>query len=123
MGIAAIVVSAIVAPIMILGVVKGVQYLVKISREKNKTEIIELSNEILKVSKIKKVLAENWVVTQRNMGVVGFTLFFAVFSVIGINVLAFALALALDTGIRGQKILRTILLLSGLCNLFRLFFH
>ena len=39
MGIAAIVVSAIVAPIMILGVVKGVQYLVKISREKNKTEI------------------------------------------------------------------------------------
>ena len=39
MGIAAIVVSAIVAPIMILGVVKGVQYLVKISREKNKTAI------------------------------------------------------------------------------------
>lgn len=39
MGIAAIVVSAIVAPIAIIGVVKGIQYLVKISREKNKTEI------------------------------------------------------------------------------------
>ncbi|MEE0886846.1 MAG: sugar ABC transporter permease [Treponema sp.] len=85
--------------------------------EKNKTEIIELSNEILKVSKIKKVLAENWVVTQRNMGVVGFTLFFAVFSVIGINVLAFALALALDTGIRGQKILRTIFFLPNVLSM------
>lgn len=82
-----------------------------------KGEILELSNEILKVSKIKKVLAKNWVVTQRNMGVIGFTLFFAVFSVIGINVLAFALALALDTGIRGQKILRTIFFLPNVLSM------
>lgn len=85
--------------------------------DKDKTEVIELSNEILKVSKIKKVLAKNWIVTQRNMGVVGFTMFFAVFSVIGINVLAFGLALALDTGIRGQKILRTIFFLPNVLSM------
>lgn len=85
--------------------------------DKDKTEVIELSNEILKVSKIKKVLAKNWIVTQRNMGVIGFTMFFAVFSVIGINVLAFGLALALDTGIRGQKILRTIFFLPNVLSM------
>lgn len=85
--------------------------------DKNKSELIELSNEILKISRIKKMLANNWVVTQRNMGVIGFTIFFAVFSVIGINVLAFGLALALDTGIRGQKILRTIFFLPNVLSM------
>lgn len=82
-----------------------------------KTEVLDLSNEMLKISKIKKVLAKNWVVVQHNMGVVGFTIFFAVFSVIGINVLAFALALALDTGIKGQKVLRTIFFLPNVLSM------
>lgn len=39
MGIAAIVASVIVAPIIIYGTVKGIQYAYKVSREKNKTDL------------------------------------------------------------------------------------
>lgn len=85
--------------------------------EETRGELIDLSNSMLKVSKVKNVLSENWVVMQRNMGVVGFTIFFAIFSVIGINVLAFGLALALDSGIRGQKILRTIFFLPNVLSM------
>lgn len=69
------------------------------------------------IAKLKNVLEDVWVVRNYRMGVIGFTLFFAVFSVIGINVLAFALALALDTGIKGQKILRTIYFLPNVLSM------
>ena len=39
MGITAIVASVIVAPILIYGTVKGIQYAYKVSREKNKTDL------------------------------------------------------------------------------------
>ena len=63
------------------------------------------------------ILSDVWVVKNFNMGVIGFTLFFAFFSVIGINILAFALALALDTGIRGQKVLRTVFFLPNVLSM------
>lgn len=85
--------------------------------EAKMSRLIEISNDMIKISKVKTLFAENWVVVQRNMGVVGFTLFFALFSVIGINVLAFGLALALDTGIRGQKVLRTIFFLPNVLSM------
>ncbi len=85
--------------------------------ESERTQVLDLSNEILKISKIKKTLSKNWVVVQFNMGVVGFTIFFAIFSVIGINVIAFGLALALDTGIKGQKVLRTIFFLPNVLSM------
>lgn len=66
---------------------------------------------------VKNVLAKVWVLDEFNMGVVGFTLFFALFSVIGINLLAFALALALDTGINGQKIFRTLFFLPNVLSM------
>lgn len=69
------------------------------------------------IAALKNILAEVWVVTDFNMGVIGFTAFFALFSVIGINVFAFALALALDTGLRGQKILRTIFFLPNVLSM------
>ena len=56
-------------------------------------------------------------VIDRNMGVIGFTLFFAFFSVIGINFVAFCLALALDSGIKGQKIFRTIFFLPNVLSM------
>lgn len=67
--------------------------------------------------KVRKLLADIWVVTNFNMGVTGFTVFFAIFSVIGINVLAFVLALALDTGIKGQKVLRSIFFLPNVLSM------
>jgi raffinose/stachyose/melibiose transport system permease protein len=67
--------------------------------------------------RLRNVLAKVWVVKQFNMGVTGFTVFFAVFSVIGINLLAFGLALALDTGIHGQKVMRSIFFLPNVLSM------
>lgn len=85
--------------------------------EELRSELISISNKLLVIGKLKLALSRSWVVTQRNMGVIGFTLFFALFSVIGINVLAFGLALALDTGIKGQKVLRTIFFLPNVLSM------
>ena len=63
------------------------------------------------------LFAEKWNSKGFDLGVVGFTIFFAFFSVIGINLLAFALALALDTGIRGQKVLRSIFFLPNVLSM------
>lgn len=75
------------------------------------------ADKFFETGRLKAALSEAWVVKKNNMGVIGFTLFFAFFSVIGINVLAFVLALALDTGIRGQKILRTIFFLPNVLSM------
>lgn len=65
----------------------------------------------------KNALSGMWVAEKIKMGVVGFTLFFAFFSVIGINILAFALALVLDSGLSGQKIFRTIFFLPNVLSM------
>lgn len=75
------------------------------------------SDGLIKINHVKSALAAAWIIKSRNMGVIGFTAFFAVFSVIGINILAFALALALDSGIRGQKILRTVFFLPNVLSM------
>ena len=80
-------------------------------------ELMDIASQLLTVGAVKNILADNWIVYQLNMGVVGFTIFFAVFSVIGINLLAFILALALDTGIKGQKFLRTIFFLPNVLSM------
>lgn len=79
--------------------------------------IYDSCNAYYRIAKIKLILSKNWKVKNFNMGVIGFTLFFAIFSVIGINVLAFGLALALDTGLRGQKVLRTIFFLPNVLSM------
>lgn len=79
--------------------------------------IYEVNQEFHETAGLKTALSETWIVKERRMGVIGFTLFFAVFSVIGINFVAFALALALDTGIKGQKVLRTIYFLPNVLSM------
>lgn len=69
------------------------------------------------LGELKVLFAEKWNSKGFDLGVVGFTIFFAFFSVIGINLLAFALALALDTGIRGQKVLRSIFFLPNVLSM------
>lgn len=80
-------------------------------------KVANVGEHFLEIAKLKNIIHDAWVVKNFKMGVMGFTLFFAVFSVLGINILAFALALALDSGIRGQKILRTIYFLPNVLSM------
>lgn len=77
----------------------------------------DAGQKIFATGKIRNTLQRVWTVKQLNMGVTGFTLFFAFFSVIGINLLAFGLALALDTGLKGQKILRSVFFLPNVLSM------
>jgi len=70
-----------------------------------------------RLGEIKNVLASKWYAPGFDLGVVGYTAFFALFSVIGINLLAFALALALDSGIKGQKILRSVFFIPNVLSM------
>ena len=81
------------------------------------TVVSDSAKKLLSIYELKGILSDCWVVNEFNMGVVGFTLFFAFFSVIGINVLAFMLAIALDSGIYGQKALRTIFFLPNMLSM------
>ncbi|ULQ60830.1 sugar ABC transporter permease [Brucepastera parasyntrophica] len=75
------------------------------------------SDGLFNLGEVKNLLSDKWRSKGFDMGVIGFTLFFAFFSVIGINVLAFALALALDSGIKGQKILRSVFFLPNVLSM------
>lgn len=79
--------------------------------------ITAAAGKLYELGKIKNLLGSAWVNKKTTMGVVGFTIFFAVFSVIGINLLAFALALALDTNIKGKKILRSVFFLPNVLSM------
>ncbi len=69
------------------------------------------------IGEVKLLLANRWSKTGTDLGVVGFTLFFTVCSVIGINVLAFLLALALDSGLSGQRFLRSVFFLPNVLSM------
>lgn len=85
--------------------------------EESAAVVQEANLKLIRISELKELLADIYRVTNYNMGVIGFTIFFAIFSVIGINVLAFVLALALDSGIRGQKVLRTAFFLPNVLSM------
>jgi raffinose/stachyose/melibiose transport system permease protein len=72
---------------------------------------------IFELGDMKTLLSSKWSEASFDLGVIGFTVFFAIFSVIGINLLAFLLALALDSGIRGQKILRSVFFLPNVLSM------
>ena len=83
----------------------------------SKQVIKSATDRIYNLGVLKNALAKTWVLKKFNMGVIGFTLFFAFFSVIGINLVAFGLALALDTGLKGQKVYRTLFFLPNVLSM------
>jgi len=75
------------------------------------------SEEIFRIGAVKKLLAASWIQRSFEMGVVGFTLFFTFFNVLLSNLLAFFLAMALDSGIRSQKVLRSVFFLPNVLSM------
>jgi raffinose/stachyose/melibiose transport system permease protein len=80
-------------------------------------EVRGASQEIFALGEMKQMLATNWVQRKFEMGVVGFTLFFTFWNVILSNLIAFFLALALDSGIKSQKALRSIFFLPNVLSM------
>ncbi len=81
------------------------------------SEVKAASEEIFRLGALKQLLAVTWVERSFEMGVVGFTLFFAFFTVLLSNLLGFFIALALDSGIRSQKVLRSVFFLPNVLSM------
>jgi len=75
------------------------------------------SAEIYELGAVKKVLSAAWRERSFEMGVVGFTIFFTFFTVLLSNLIAFFLALALDSGIKSQKVLRSVFFLPNVLSM------
>ena len=80
-------------------------------------EVKGASEEIFRLGAVKHLLATAWVQQTFEMGVVGFTLFFTFFNVVLSNLIAFFLALALDRGIKTQKVLRSVFFLPNVLSM------
>lgn len=72
---------------------------------------------IARLSGFKRLLSVSWTEKGFDLGVVGFTLFFAASNVVLANLFAFALALALDTKIKSRNALRSIFFLPNVLSM------
>jgi len=75
------------------------------------------AEEVFRLGTVKHLLAGAWVQRTFEMGVVGFTLFFTFFNVVLSNLLGFFVALALDRGLKTQKVLRSVFFLPNVLSM------
>ncbi len=80
-------------------------------------EVKAATEQIYKLGALKGLLASTWVQQRFEMGVIGFTIFFTIFNVLFSNLIGFLLALALDTGIKSQKVLRSVFFLPNVLSM------
>lgn len=85
--------------------------------ENERNELKARVETLFEIYGLKRVMAENMYERVFAMGVVGFTIFFAFFNVLGANLLALLLALALDTKMKSRNVLRSIFFLPNVLSL------
>ncbi len=77
----------------------------------------EAAEQIFRLGRLKSLLASAWVERGFDLGVVGFTLFFTFFNVLGSNLLAFFLAMALDARLKSRNVLRSVFFLPNVLSM------
>jgi len=77
----------------------------------------DAAGRIYRSGAMKRLLASRWTERRFEMGVIGFTLFFTFFNVVGSNLIAFFLALALERGAATQKVLRSVFFLPNVLSM------
>ncbi len=77
----------------------------------------QAARELYELGSFKLLLASRWRAEKFDLGVVGFTLFFAVANVILANLLAFWLAIALDKKLRSKNVLRSVFFLPNVLSM------
>jgi raffinose/stachyose/melibiose transport system permease protein len=80
-------------------------------------EVKSASEEIFRLGAVKHLLATAWVQQTFELGVTGFTLFFTFFNVLFSNLIGLLLALALDRGLKTQKVLRSVFFLPNVLSM------
>ncbi len=80
-------------------------------------EVKAASGKIFGIGALKTILSKAWVERTFEMGVVGFTLFFTFFNVLCSNVLAFFIAMALDTKMKSRNVLRSLFFLPNVLSM------
>ena len=72
---------------------------------------------IFAIGKFKSLLANTWKARKFDLGVVGFTIFFAVGNVVFANLLAFWIAMALDRKLKSRNVLRSVFFLPNVLSM------
>jgi ABC-type sugar transport system permease subunit len=75
------------------------------------------AEELFRLGRLKSLLGSAWVERGFDLGVVGFTLFFTLFNVVGSNLLAFFLAMALDARLKSRNVLRSVFFLPNVLSM------
>jgi raffinose/stachyose/melibiose transport system permease protein len=79
--------------------------------------IRQAASRLFEMGKFKVLLASRWRAEKFDLGVVGFTIFFALGNVILANLLAFWLAIALDKKLRSKNVLRSVFFLPNVLSM------
>jgi raffinose/stachyose/melibiose transport system permease protein len=77
----------------------------------------QAAGQMFRLGRLKSLLASAWVQQGFDLGVVGFTLFFTFFNVLGSNLLAFFLAMALDARLKSRNLLRSVFFLPNVLSM------
>jgi raffinose/stachyose/melibiose transport system permease protein len=75
------------------------------------------AEELFRLGRLKSLLGSAWVQQDFDLGVVGFTLFFTFFNVVGSNLLAFFIAMALDARLKSRNVLRSVFFLPNVLSM------
>ena len=82
-----------------------------------KRGIGESAESLFAIGKFKNLLAEKWKARKFDLGVTGFTVFFALGNVIFANLLAFWIAIALDRKMKSRNVLRSVFFLPNVLSM------
>jgi len=75
------------------------------------------ARSLYEIGKFKALLASAWRAKKFDLGVIGFTIFFALGNVVLANLLAFWLALALDRKLKSRNVLRSVFFLPNVLSM------
>ena len=82
-----------------------------------RADIAENAEKLFAIGEFKTLLASTWTAKKFDLGVIGFTIFFAVGNVVLANLLAFWIAMALDRKIKSRNVLRSVFFLPNVLSM------
>ncbi|HWR12399.1 MAG TPA: sugar ABC transporter permease [Rectinemataceae bacterium] len=96
--------------------IEGFEAKALLTREE-RDSVSESAQSLFEIGRFKKLLATTWKAKKFDMGVIGFTVFFALGNVIFANLLAFWIAMALDRKLKSRNILRSVFFLPNVLSM------